>query len=382
MMRKYRILYVQYTNPAGYTILGHGARMFARRGWDVCFLGVRATGGASKITLQACEGVREKTLPYCSPGILQKLHYCWYSLWVLWTAFVWRADVIYCSDRMVAPVGWCLSAIGRFHVVFHEHDPPHKANGAFLLFTMWFRRRLAACALLCIVPNKERLDAFVAQVKPRQVLMVWNAVSVDEIQDDLWQDSDGPLRLWYQGGLGPGQLSFSIVDAIAMTDGVEFSFAGYETLSTGSFVEQLLARAESLGVSDRVTYVGTPATREELYTYAKGANVGLALFEIPFRDVMAGASQKPFEYMAAGMAMLVPDLPEWDRFAVSEGFGLSCFPAQPESIASQLVYFRDNRDHTGKMGTAAQSRVRESWNYECMFEPVFDLLDATVRGNA
>jgi len=381
MKRKQRVLYVQYTTPAGYTILGHGARMLAKRGWEVLFLGVDTIGSATKIKLQACEGVREKTLPYCPPGFKQKLHYIRYCFWVCWHALNWRADAIYCSDRMVAPIGWFLSKIGRFRVVFHEHDPPRDSNGLFLRSIMRFRKCLATNAIVCIVPNQERVDKFVADVNPKNAMMVWNAVSVDEIRDECQHKLDGTLRLWYQGALGPGQLPLSIVDAIAMTDGVEFAFAGYETFGTGSFVQQLLSRAESLGVSDRVRYVGTPATRDDLYAASKGADVGLVLFEIPFRDVMAGASQKPFEYMAAGMAMLVPDLPEWERFTVSEGFGRSCLPNQPESIARELAFFRDNRVKTREMGTAAQTRIRTNWNYESQFKPVVELLEATATNS-
>ena len=93
---------------------------------------------------------------------------------------------------------------------------------------------------------------------------------------------------------------------------------------------------------------------------------------------MAGASQKPFEYMAAGMAMLVPDLPEWILFTVQEKFGRVCLPDQPESIALQLRHFRDHRADTKDMGVAAQRRVRETWNYETQFRPVVELLEATV----
>ena len=70
---------------------------------------------------------------------------------------------------------------------------------------------------------------------------------------------------------------------------------------------------------------------------------------------MAGASNKPFDFMAAGMALLVSDLPEWDAMFVQPGFARSCDPADPLSIARQLQWFldhaesqydeRDNTDH-------------------------------------
>ena len=39
-MRARRILYIQYTNPAGYPPLEHSSRLLAARGWVVVFLGI------------------------------------------------------------------------------------------------------------------------------------------------------------------------------------------------------------------------------------------------------------------------------------------------------------------------------------------------------
>ena len=41
-----RILYVQYTTPAGYPPLEHSSRILADRGWEVQFLGSGASGDA------------------------------------------------------------------------------------------------------------------------------------------------------------------------------------------------------------------------------------------------------------------------------------------------------------------------------------------------
>lgn len=42
-----RILYIQYTNPAGYPPLEHSSRILADAGWQVLFLGTGALGAAA-----------------------------------------------------------------------------------------------------------------------------------------------------------------------------------------------------------------------------------------------------------------------------------------------------------------------------------------------
>ena len=45
---------------------------------------------------------------------------------------------------------------------------------------------------------------------------------------------------------------------------------------------------------------------------------------------MTGASNKAFDYMAAGLTLLVSDLPDWHAMFVAPGFGRACDPADPD----------------------------------------------------
>ena len=185
-------------------------------------------------------------------------------------------------------------------------------------------------------------------------------------------NSNGPLKLWYQGTINPSQIPLTIIDSIAQTIGVELAFVGF---GRDEYVKEILERSKSLGISDRVLFLGTPATRAELYDLSRNRHVGLVLFEIPFRDSMAGASQKPFEYMAAGMALLVPDVAEWNSFAIQRGYGLGCLPNNVSNLAQTLRTLHDNRQMVLEMGRRARGRILQEWNYECLFSPVVDLME-------
>ena len=171
------------------------------------------------------------------------------------------------------------------------------------------------------------------------------------------------------------QFPFSILDAVRATPNVELSFVGF---GNDDYIMQLIDRIKELGLESRVKYLGTPATREEMFRCSRGSHVGLILFEIPFRDSMAGASQKPFEYMAAGMALMVPDLPEWNSFAVQPGVGVSCLPHDAEDISSKIRFLQSNRDLVEQMRMKARECIMGGWNYENFFLPVVETVEGLV----
>ena len=47
---------------------------------------------------------------------------------------------------------------------------------------------------------------------------------------------------------------------------------------------------------------------------------------------MVGASNKPFDYMACGLPLLVTDLPEWTSTFVEPGYARACNPDDTDVI--------------------------------------------------
>src|SRR5207237_517511 len=160
-----RILYVQYTNPAGYPPLEHSSRILANRGWEVLFIGTGALG-AGALEFPPHTEIEVRRWKFQQPGLWQKLHFLAFDLWVIWTALVWRANWIYASDILACPAALALKKLG-FRVLYHEHDSPNNEVGsrkakvengsrgtsAFQKFLLWTRIRLARCADLCVLPN-------------------------------------------------------------------------------------------------------------------------------------------------------------------------------------------------------------------------------------
>ena len=89
-------------------------------------------------------------------------------------------------------------------------------------------------------------------------------------------------------------------------------------------------------------------------------------------SAMAGASNKPFDYLACGLALLVSDLPDWRNLFVQPGYGLACDPEDSESIARQLRWFFQHPAETRSMASKGRQRIIAEWHYERQFAPVLD----------
>jgi glycosyltransferase involved in cell wall biosynthesis len=90
---------------------------------------------------------------------------------------------------------------------------------------------------------------------------------------------------------------------------------------------------------------------------------------------MVGASNKPFDYMACGLPLLVTNLPEWVSTFVTPGYARPCDPEDPDSIEAALRWYLDHPDERREMGRRCRDKIRQSWNYETMFRDVLAELD-------
>jgi len=158
---------------------------------------------------------------------------------------------------------------------------------------------------------------------------------------------------------------------------------GYETVGHRGYVRQLKEMACQLGLGERVKFLGAIPTRGELLAWCRRCDVGLAFMPKHSNDLneqaMTGASNKPFDYLACGLALLVSDLPDWRAMYVEAGYGLACNPDDPESIAMALRWFLDYPHKMRKMGEEGRKQIAAEWNYETQFAPVWQRMNETIQ---
>jgi glycosyltransferase involved in cell wall biosynthesis len=159
---------------------------------------------------------------------------------------------------------------------------------------------------------------------------------------------------------------------------VVLKVVGYETTGAPGYLMELRQTADNLGISDRLEIIGTIPRREDLMRVCATCDVGLSLLPIRHQDAnleyMTGASNKPFDYLACGLPILVSRLPAWQEMFVEPGYALACDPADPASIAAAIQYFCDHPEQVQAMGERGRRRILTEWNYEAQFQDIVERL--------
>ncbi len=382
--KRKKIVYVQYTNPGGYPPLEYSSHILANRDWKVVFLGTKSEGG-EQLAFKKHLNVQVMLLPFQRPGFFQKLHYLMYCLWGIMYVLIINPRWVYVSDTMACPLATILARMG-FAIIYHEHDSPNIGCTPTLLnkLLLGFRREVANKARLCVLPNQKRAEIFLKQIGSTHVnvSLVWNCPSVVWYRNIVTSSKtrcENSFIVLYQGSIVPDRLPVTVILALCqLPPMVKLKIIGYETSGSKGYKAALMTKARALGVEERVQIIQA-VNHSDLFDISNECHVGLALMPKTSTDVnminMTGASNKPFEYMACGLPILVSDKDDWHDMFVCPGYGLSCDPDSVDSIAQSLMWFVKHPAERAQMGEAAQRKIYSDWNYDQKFSQVVDFIE-------
>jgi glycosyltransferase involved in cell wall biosynthesis len=230
------------------------------------------------------------------------------------------------------------------------------------------------------LPNGYRAKRFAEATRcAAPPLEIWNCPRRAEVSAPRPVKS-GRIGFLYHGSIVPDRVPLNIIDALALLpDDVLFTVVGYETVGSAGYSKVLRDRATELGISQRLNLPG-PLNRRDVFAVSLQHEAGLALLPLKSADInfvaMTGASNKPFDYLACGLPLLVSKLPEWEEMYVKPGYALSCDPNSVESIASALRWFCDHPEQMRAMGERGRQKILSDWNYEAQFQPALERLSA------
>lgn len=378
-----RVLYIQYTNPGSYPPLEHSARMFAREGWAVEFCGLTSSGAVS-LEFAPHPRLHVRRMAYQQPGFAQKLHYLCFTLWCLWRVLRWSPHWLYASDALSTPAAEFIRRLTRCRILYHEHDSPTPGmmkESRILNHVLRARLQIGRHADIVVLPNENRLETFVrASGTKGSHFCVWNCPGHDEVPAVMPSRSlDGPLKVLYHGSIVPDRFGSYVLEAIAACGrDVRVRLMGYLPAGHLDFVEKLKARALELGVADRFEYLGAIPHRADLMRLGSECHVGLCMLRIHEGDInmqhMSGASNKPFDYLSQGIALIVPPDPEWERLYVETGCAKTCPINDVTHLAEVFRWMADHRVEVAEMGRRGHRLIQERWHYEKQFAPVLALM--------
>jgi glycosyltransferase involved in cell wall biosynthesis len=169
---------------------------------------------------------------------------------------------------------------------------------------------------------------------------------------------DAPLIV-HQGAATPGRGCETLLDAIALLPEAHLLFLGAE----GPHVEGLMGSAAVRGLAARTHLLG-PVPPETLLSHTAQADIGVSLLEDSCENHRLALPNKLFEYLAAGLPVVVSDLPEAATLVRTRRVGWSADAADPQSVAAALREALARQDDEGLRARIGKAVAELSWEWE------------------
>lgn len=375
-----RVLFLQVTDPAAYPPLINAAHLFSAAGWQTTFLTYPTAGQTLRmpdIPNMTIVSLKPRADNRISPR--QFADYCWRSIC---QARSTKPDFIYISDVLATVPGWLAQTVTGARLIYHEHDSSTNGLGNHAVISR-ARSAIISKADRVVFPNLQRAITSLERVKfaRERLSIIWNVPRKSEIPE-IVPTPDDPLIVYYHGTITRDRLPESVARAISTFKGrVILRILGYETESSKGYLKHLTSTFGTLNEGGIIDFLGQ-RSRSHLLEVAAQAHVGLALMPMASDSLdmrhMVGASNKAFDYMAAGLPIIVSDLPEWRQMFVEKGFGFALNPDSDGAFVGLIETLLSSRDLLNEMALKCREQIQSTWNYDTAFEQLIADAEAAV----
>lgn len=304
---------------------------------------------------------------------------------------------------MLSPVKIFLKIISLKCVVYHFHDPELLLVGLFLkLFTkakviydahecyaeyflhkeylnksirpmfsaiIKFVERLTAGRFDSVITTTEYQAARLSGINPH-LEIIYNYPLLSEWRHFDQQPEPGKERaICYIGSISEERGISQVIKAIEHIDCV-FHLAG--SYAIPAYRNEIMSFAGWKKVIEH-GYVN----RDQAAEIISKSMIGVVLL-LPKPNHLISHSTKIFEYMAGGIACLVPDFPIWQDIVEKHKCGICVDPNDVELISQRLEYMLNNPELMQEMGQKGKQLVHSSYNWESQIPKLLDIYKTII----
>lgn len=157
-------------------------------------------------------------------------------------------------------------------------------------------------------------------------------------------------------------------------------FVAVDRFFDPAFRERFLARRHELGLDEAVSLV--PNVRpQQLMSILNEATVGISPnLRVP--QQINGVHTKVFEYMAAGLPMVLSDLPHQMEVICQSGAGIAVPPEEPETFARAILDLVADPTRAAAMGCRGVAAFRADYCYESQRDKLLSFYRQILRETA
>jgi glycosyltransferase involved in cell wall biosynthesis len=269
--------------------------------------------------------------------------------------------IVHAHDLDTLPAGFLIARRARARLVYDAHelysefefDPPRLAQALLDALERTLARRADAVVTVSEPIARELETRCRLRARPLVVLNcpeVTRAVSAAPARPEV--------HAVYQAAVGPGRVLSDLFDAAARAPGVALTLR-----VVGADVEALEAEARRRDLDGRVVVVA-PVPPAELVTSLAGFDAGLVIDRPTTRNNELALPNKLFEYLMAGLAVVVPRLPAMTELVEGLDVGVTFEPGSPDALADALSALAADRDRLTAIKQRARRLALERFNAE------------------
>jgi glycosyltransferase involved in cell wall biosynthesis len=274
-------------------------------------------------------------------------------------------DIVHANDFDTLLAGQLAARRSHAHLVYDAHEIyADQEPGTPLVYRAFVRllegplARRAGAVLTVSEPIAAELRRTLELRE--DPIVVLNCPPVTAI--DPAPATEGPLRAIYQGAMGPGRPLEDLLVAAEHADGVRLTIR-----VANADLDELRRTVEERSLGDRVE-IADPVSPARLIEALAGFHVGLVINRPLTRNDELVFPNKLFEYLMAGLAVIVPRLPGMAPFVEGEEVGLTYAPGQPRELGAALAELARDPGRLAKLRGRARQRALQRYNAESQQE--------------
>jgi len=324
------------------------------------------------------EGVEILAIPRLKSRLKRILILPWKALLV---ALHKKADVYHFHDPELIGIGLVLRLL-RKCVIYDVHEDLPRQVLAKKWIPRIFRRPLGM--IVGIVESGAALSmsgiiaatpAIAQRFPSKKTVVVQNFPGIEELKvDRTLPYKKRPPWVVYVGGISRLRGVYEMAKAMSLVnpqqDARLFLAGSPQPLD-------LTRKAEALGGEGKVEFTGH-LSREEVAELLGSARIGLAVLHSS-PNHLNSYPVKLFEYMAAGLPVIVSDFPLWKEIVEGNGCGLTVNPLGPKEIAEAIAYLLNHPDEAQQMGVNGRKAILKKYNWERESEKLVKLYEGLLR---
>lgn len=290
-----------------------------------------------------------------------------------------RPDVIHANDLNALIPAYAASKKLKCKLIYDSHEintdnSTGKNNSLLHVYYKVMERRLVHKVDLMIAVSHAAAAYFAHEYHIPMPMVITNCALASENIPQPARKNMG-FEVLNHGGFYAGRGYDIMVEAAPLLQAypeIKLALRGF-----GRMEDQLHQRAQALHAENVIFYPKVKV--EELIPLAAGSMVGIAITEPICLNFKLSVSNKLFEYAAAGLPVIMSDIPEHRYLNDKYHFGLILPDNSPQSLADVVLQLYQDRELYQKLAENAICMSQEV-NWENEFQSLLDaersMLDA------